>query len=102
MVCSAVFSLTDFPLELEPKKKLYGLLQKLFFGLAREGKSLDRKGIFMTHLLKMGIKKAPVKQVLLVSILFFFDLKFNLEAFQTVPAFVDFHHSTANMGIISN
>ena len=59
MVCSAVFSLTDLPLELAPKKKLYGLLQKLFFGLAREGKSLDRKGIFMAHLLKMGMKKAP-------------------------------------------
>ena len=59
MVCSADFSLTDFPLELMPKKKLYGLLQKLFLGLAREGKSLDRKGIFMTHLLKMGAKKAP-------------------------------------------
>ena len=59
VVCSADFSLTDFPLELMPKKKLYGLLQKLFFGLAREGKSLDRNGIFMTHLLKMGAKKAP-------------------------------------------
>ena len=59
VVWSAAFSFTALPLELVPKKKLVAMPLKLFLGLAREGKSLDRKGIFMSHLLKMGMKKAP-------------------------------------------
>ena len=60
VVWSAVFSFTALPLELVPNKKLVALPQKLFFGLARVGKILDRKDTFMSHLLKIGMKNAPV------------------------------------------
>ena len=54
-----VYDNVALPLELAPKKKLIALPQKLFFGLARDGKSLDMNGMFIGHLLKMGVKKAP-------------------------------------------
>jgi hypothetical protein len=54
----AVLSLTVFPLEVLPKKKLYVLPHRLFLGLAREFNKPDSIGMFKTLPPKNGHKKS--------------------------------------------
>jgi hypothetical protein len=56
----AVRSLTAFPLDVPPKKKLYALPNRLFFGLSLALNRCEKNLIGIT-LLKMGMKKAPTK-----------------------------------------
>jgi hypothetical protein len=56
----AVRSLTALPLDVPPKKKLYALPNRLFFGLSLALNKRDNILIGIT-LLKMGMKKAPTK-----------------------------------------
>jgi hypothetical protein len=54
----AVRSLTAFPLDVPPKKKLYALPNRLFFGLSLALNRRENILIGIT-LLKIGMKKAP-------------------------------------------